>query len=112
VFWIAIYGTVFLWVIFALSSIFSLSLRWLLVVAIALSLNIANVVGYTKCQKGNLHFQGFFVLSLIMRCVCAVPDARQRVSSYAASFILGNVLRQAAAPAAPAPAPAAGSINL
>lgn len=33
------------------TALIGLKLQWLLVVCVALSLNIANVVGYTKCER-------------------------------------------------------------
>eukprot|EP00698_Gefionella_okellyi_P006334 TRINITY_DN15706_c0_g1_i1.p1 TRINITY_DN15706_c0_g1~~TRINITY_DN15706_c0_g1_i1.p1 ORF type:complete len:206 (+),score=22.61 TRINITY_DN15706_c0_g1_i1:82-699(+) len=66
VFWISLYAAMFLWVVFGLSVFFSLSFKWLLIVGVALALNGANVVGYTKCQK----------------------DARRRLTSFASQFLV------------------------
>ncbi len=54
-----------LWIVFAVTALIGLKLHWLLVVCVALALNIANVVGYTKCEK----------------------DARKKVAAVAGSFL-------------------------
>ncbi|CAO3632402.1 unnamed protein product [Cunninghamella blakesleeana] len=50
-FWAALYGTPVLWLLFALSCIFTLKLSWLVIVVVAIVLNMANVIGYTQCDK-------------------------------------------------------------
>ncbi|CAJ0752037.1 6567_t:CDS:2 [Entrophospora sp. SA101] len=49
VFWFSLYLTLVLWLIFAFLSLFQPS--WWLIVAVALVLNTANVIGYTQCDK-------------------------------------------------------------
>lgn len=39
------------WVVFGVLCILTFKLKWLLIVAVALSLNFANVIGYTQCDK-------------------------------------------------------------
>ncbi|RUS16485.1 hypothetical protein BC938DRAFT_476563 [Jimgerdemannia flammicorona] len=53
IFWTVLYVTPLLWVILTLFSLFTLILNpeWLLVIAVALSLNIPNVYAYTQCDS-------------------------------------------------------------
>ncbi|KAI8848934.1 hypothetical protein BC829DRAFT_392965 [Chytridium lagenaria] len=59
-----------IWAFFGLGAILKFSFSWLLVVIVAIVLNMANVIGYTKCEKdaraklsnyiaGNSYVQGF-----------------------------------------------------
>ncbi|KAI7902262.1 uncharacterized protein BX663DRAFT_512287 [Cokeromyces recurvatus] len=50
-FWWTLYGTPALWALFALSCIITLKFSWLIIVGVALALNMANVYGYTQCDK-------------------------------------------------------------
>ncbi|KAG2231545.1 hypothetical protein INT48_005048, partial [Thamnidium elegans] len=50
-FWWMLYGTPALWALFALSCIFTLKFSWLIIVGVALALNLANVYGYSQCDK-------------------------------------------------------------
>ncbi|ORX62672.1 DUF846-domain-containing protein [Hesseltinella vesiculosa] len=50
-FWTVLYGTPVLWILFALSCIFTFKFTWLVIVVVAIVLNMANVVGYTQCDK-------------------------------------------------------------
>ncbi|CAO3579201.1 unnamed protein product [Absidia cylindrospora] len=50
-FWSVLYGTPVLWILFALSCIFTFKATWLVIVVVAIILNMANVVGYTQCDK-------------------------------------------------------------
>lgn len=65
--------TPFLWTLFALSSLLSLKWQWLLVVAIAIALNFANLYGYIKCAK----------------------DARTKFSSFAKSYLTSTLIKNA-----------------
>ena len=49
VFWYPLYIAPIIWVLLGFISI--LSPQWLLIVAVAIALNTANVIGYTKCQQ-------------------------------------------------------------
>eukprot|EP00053_Salpingoeca_punica_P003637 m.44367 g.44367 ORF g.44367 m.44367 type:complete len:209 (+) comp12320_c0_seq3:142-768(+) len=51
VFWWSLYIFMGLWVFMALIAFIRFEFGYLLIVIVALSLNTANVVGYTKCQK-------------------------------------------------------------
>lgn len=50
-FWLALYGYLVVWVLFGIIGIIGLKIEWLTIVAIAISLNLANVIGYSKCDK-------------------------------------------------------------
>ncbi|OBZ85821.1 Golgi apparatus membrane protein tvp23 [Choanephora cucurbitarum] len=50
-FWWTLYGTPALWGLFAFSCIITLKFSWLIIVGVALVLNMANVYGYTQCDK-------------------------------------------------------------
>jgi len=63
IFWYSLYIVPAIWVLFAIVSIIKLEFSWLMVVAVALVLNTANLIGYRKCQqdatkkaKGNASF--------------------------------------------------------
>ncbi|CAG8676902.1 19442_t:CDS:2 [Dentiscutata erythropus] len=49
IFWISLYATVVIWIFFGFFAIFKPS--WLLIVVVAITLNLANVIGYTQCDK-------------------------------------------------------------
>ncbi|CAG8726939.1 32496_t:CDS:2 [Gigaspora margarita] len=49
IFWISLYLTVVIWLFLAFFVLFKPS--WLLIVAVAITLNLANVIGYTQCDK-------------------------------------------------------------
>ncbi|KAL3902066.1 MAG: hypothetical protein SGCHY_000100 [Lobulomycetales sp.] len=52
IFWGSMYLTPVVWLLFGFLAIFNpANWSWLLVVAVAIVLNMANVVGYTKCEK-------------------------------------------------------------
>lgn len=46
-----LYGTPALWGLFAFSSFITMKPSWLVIVAVALALNMANVYGYSQCDK-------------------------------------------------------------
>lgn len=50
-FWIALYAYPFIWGFFAFVNIVALKPDWLLIDVVAVVLNLANVIGYTKCEK-------------------------------------------------------------
>ncbi|KAI9267964.1 hypothetical protein BDA99DRAFT_504502 [Phascolomyces articulosus] len=50
-FWTVLYATPILWVLFALTCIFTFKISWLVIVVVAVILNVANVYGYTQCDK-------------------------------------------------------------
>ncbi|RIA97651.1 hypothetical protein C1645_686719 [Glomus cerebriforme] len=49
IFWISLYVTLVIWLFLAFLTL--LKPEWLLIVAVAITLNVANVVGYTQCDK-------------------------------------------------------------
>ncbi|KAI8872976.1 DUF846-domain-containing protein, partial [Ramicandelaber brevisporus] len=51
IFWWSLYGTPVVWALLSLMCILRLNFKWLPVVVVALILNIANLVGYTRCDK-------------------------------------------------------------
>ncbi|KAG0292876.1 Golgi apparatus membrane protein TVP23 A [Linnemannia gamsii] len=50
-FWTGLYVAPAVWVVFGILCILTFKLKWLLIVAVALALNFANVIGYTQCDK-------------------------------------------------------------
>ncbi|TPX64920.1 hypothetical protein SpCBS45565_g05561 [Spizellomyces sp. 'palustris'] len=50
VFWFSLYLAPALWALFAFISVFR-SFMWLLVTIVAITMSMANVIGYTKCEK-------------------------------------------------------------
>ncbi|KAJ3066396.1 Golgi apparatus membrane protein TVP23 A [Podochytrium sp. JEL0797] len=51
VFWFSLYAAPAIWFVFGLGALLRLSFQWTLCVVVALVLNMANVVGYTRCHK-------------------------------------------------------------
>ena len=51
VFWWSLYLTTLLWSILGLVAIIKFNFSWLILVLLALSMNTANLMGYTKCDK-------------------------------------------------------------
>lgn len=51
IFWWGLYIPVMIWSAIMLLDILKLNLQWLIIVVIALSMHIANIVGYTKCSS-------------------------------------------------------------
>ena len=51
VFWYALYLTPVVWTLLGIIALIKLSFTWLLMVAVALALSIANTVGYLRCQR-------------------------------------------------------------
>ena len=72
-FWSMLWATPVVWAVFGVAALFGLSFNYLLIVAVALSLSGANVVGYWKCQK----------------------DAAGRVQSFTQNWIVGRLAAQA-----------------
>ncbi|KAL9251095.1 Golgi apparatus membrane protein-like protein [Drosera capensis] len=50
-FWWALYPTAAAWIVLGIFSLIRFQADYLLVVAVCLSLSIANIVGFTKCKK-------------------------------------------------------------
>ncbi|EFA82716.1 hypothetical protein PPL_04411 [Heterostelium album PN500] len=53
IFWLSLYFTPVLWLLFFLSSLISLNFNWLIITIIAMSLGLTNLYGYIKCARGN-----------------------------------------------------------
>ncbi|OQS04239.1 hypothetical protein THRCLA_03518 [Thraustotheca clavata] len=51
VFWTALYGVPCIWSLSLLIAVLKLNLEWALIAIVALTLSMANIVGYTKCSK-------------------------------------------------------------
>lgn len=51
VFWVGLYTSPMIWGFLFLMAILKLHLQWALIILVALALNGANIVGYTKCKK-------------------------------------------------------------
>lgn len=71
IFWAGLWSVTGMWILFFITSFFSINFKWLLLVCIALTLNIANLYGYIKCKGGNQENMG--------------------ISSMASSFIFQNI---------------------
>ncbi|KAI4149422.1 MAG: hypothetical protein LQ340_004637 [Diploschistes diacapsis] len=50
-FWIAVYAQPAWWVLIAIWSVFSLKIKWLSIVVIALVLTITNAIAFSRCDK-------------------------------------------------------------
>ena len=51
IFWMSLYAYSLIWGIFLVIAIIRFSFLWAVIVCVALTLNSANVVGFTKCDK-------------------------------------------------------------
>jgi hypothetical protein len=51
VFWLGLILPAIVWFLFGIGSLFRLSFDWLLLIATALSLSFANIIGYVRCKK-------------------------------------------------------------
>ena len=51
VFWWSLYGFTAVWIVFIFTSLIRLALQYLIIACVATALNVANLVGYTRCQK-------------------------------------------------------------
>ncbi|NP_001232938.1 uncharacterized protein LOC100572680 [Acyrthosiphon pisum] len=71
IFWAGLWSVTGMWILFFITSLFSINFKWMLLVSIALTLNIANLHGYIKCKGGNQENMG--------------------ISSMASSFIFQNI---------------------
>ncbi|XP_060868746.1 uncharacterized Golgi apparatus membrane protein-like protein CG5021 isoform X3 [Metopolophium dirhodum] len=71
IFWAGLWSVTGMWILFFITSFFSINFKWMLLVSIALTLNIANLHGYIKCKGGNQENMG--------------------ISSMASSFIFQNI---------------------
>lgn len=50
IFWLSLFATEIFWAIMLFAALFTFKFKWLLVVAVALALNGANLVGYLRCR--------------------------------------------------------------
>ncbi|CAO3646327.1 unnamed protein product [Mucor fragilis] len=50
-FWVVLYGTPLVWGVLAFSCILTMKVSWLFIVAIAITMNAANVYGFSQCDK-------------------------------------------------------------
>ncbi|KAK4513359.1 uncharacterized protein ATC70_005354 [Mucor velutinosus] len=50
-FWVVLYGTPLIWGVFAFSCVLTMKISWLFIVAIAIAMNVANVYGFSQCDK-------------------------------------------------------------
>lgn len=73
VFWLGLVICPLIWMFFLIAALFSLKFKWLLVVAVGLSLNGANLVGYIRCKK----------------------DAGKKITTFAGNFLGRQLLNQA-----------------
>lgn len=51
IFWYSMYITLTTWVVFAFVAIIGLKVSWAVLSLVAVFMNMANVIGYTKCEK-------------------------------------------------------------
>jgi len=52
IFWAGLVAAPAFWVLFFFTAIFSLKLKWLVLVVIGLSLSVSNLLGYLRCRLG------------------------------------------------------------
>lgn len=65
VFWTSLYATPVVWVVLAIGALAGMGIKWVLVVAVALTLSASNLVGYLKCSKdAKKQIQGWVINQL------------------------------------------------
>lgn len=75
IFWSSLYATPAIWILLGIGEMLRFKFHWLLIVAVAVTLAGANVVGYWKCQKGNRqntinsHTTGMEILNVLTTCI-------------------------------------------
>ncbi|KNA14213.1 hypothetical protein SOVF_109000 [Spinacia oleracea] len=75
-FWWSLYLTAALWIILGIFSLIRFQADYLLVVAVCLSLSIANIVGFTKCRKdAKKQFQQFATQTLTSQFTSTLQSA-------------------------------------
>jgi len=52
IFWTGLVAAPAFWILFFFTAIFSLKLKWLVLVVIGLSLSLSNLLGYLRCRLG------------------------------------------------------------
>ncbi len=50
-FWIGLYGFPAIWACMLVITVLKFNIQWLVIVAMAIALGVANIIGYTKCSK-------------------------------------------------------------
>jgi len=73
IFWISLFVTPAVWVVFFITGLLTLKFGWLLIVCVALALSFANIIGYLKCAK----------------------DAKKKIQSAASSFMFSQMFNRA-----------------
>lgn len=75
-FWWSLYLTAVAWIILGIFSLIRFQADYLLVVAVCLSLSIANIVGFTKCRKdAKKQFQQFATQTLASQVTSTLQSA-------------------------------------
>uniref|UniRef100_A0A7C9D3K6 Golgi apparatus membrane protein TVP23 n=1 Tax=Opuntia streptacantha TaxID=393608 RepID=A0A7C9D3K6_OPUST len=75
-FWWSLYLTAAAWIILGIFSLIRLQADYLLVIAVCLSLSIANIIGFTKCRKdAKKQFQQFATQTLASRVTSTIQSA-------------------------------------
>ncbi|KAK9673367.1 hypothetical protein RND81_12G163100 [Saponaria officinalis] len=75
-FWWSLYLTAAAWIILAIFSLIRLQADYLLVVAVCLSLSLANIIGFTKCRKdAKKQLQQFATATLASQVSSSIQSA-------------------------------------
>ncbi|KAI8814723.1 hypothetical protein BJ742DRAFT_671449, partial [Cladochytrium replicatum] len=90
IFWGSLYITPVIWGLFGLLAILRFSVEWFVVTVVAIVLNVANVIGYSRCEKVSRH-----VVS--GQCSSLFQDAKQKFTNWAAGnnmvqSMVGNMI--------------------
>ena len=67
VFWIGLFAPGVVWVVFGVGSFFRFNFEWLLLILTALTLSMANIVGYVRCKQDVRSRIGAGVAGLVAR---------------------------------------------
>ena len=85
IFWYSMYITLSTWVVFAFVAIIGFKVSWAVLALVAVFMNAANVVGYTKCEKvWVLIFESCSRIDEEYSFRCAIQDAKNKIANYLA----------------------------
>jgi len=82
VFWTGLYGAPAVWALLFVVGLLKFNVEWALIAIVALMLSGANIVGYTKCSKGNILACIYFILYIHVKMTQDnIVDAKEKMRS-------------------------------
>jgi hypothetical protein len=71
-----------IWVLFGLAAVMWISVTWLLIVIVALTLASANIVGFWKCQRGTSTHAMIISLPKCLILCSLIADAKEKIAGF------------------------------